>query len=220
MPTDKGIIFDEDLRLKLRSFLGLDLDKAICDMLAFIITNEPTTLYRISKSTSYGISTVYKKARKMLKDGLIKCAYSGEAGCLYEATVKGLLACLSYSCLDDTLVLRKLHLRWHKFVLNGLALVIALLPNALGREDVGMLENNGYVIERVKSFINLRPDDVQKAIIGIRGLRLLRGNGFLLSICDSDIIIVNCMLCEKRCFMTRPNGNCLLSKYALEIIDY
>ncbi len=50
----------------------MDIDDTTRELLAYIIYNEPITLYRISKNTRFAISTVYKKAKRMLQYGLIR----------------------------------------------------------------------------------------------------------------------------------------------------
>ena len=87
-------IIDEKVRRGLRHALIIEIDDTIKDILAYVILHEPVTLYNISKNTRYAISTVYKKAKRMLYYELIKPSLywvdeNGKRRQVYTATVKG-----------------------------------------------------------------------------------------------------------------------------------
>jgi hypothetical protein len=143
--SDFGIKIPEELRVEYRRLINVEYDKTINDILAYIITRGPTTLYRITRDTPHSISSIYKKAKRMVKDYLIRVVGNGNRsnGAVYEVTIKGLLLCLAYNCIDDDLVLNKLRHKWglrnHNF--DNLIKLLMLIPHVVKDSDLRVLES-------------------------------------------------------------------------------
>ena len=136
-------VVDEDSRARLRAILNLEYDEVIAGILSFIISNEPTTLYRVYKQTRFSISTVYKKARKMINLRLIAQASFDGQGALYVSTVKGILACMAYRCLDDEILYERIRIKWRlgSYCAERIPQVVKALAWLLGSEDLNILDD-------------------------------------------------------------------------------
>jgi len=162
------VLVDDKLRLRLRRIIHVEVDDSMIDLLAYIVLHEPITLYRISKNTKYAISTVYKKAKRMMYYGLIRpYAYDVEdcdrEKTIYETTVTGLLLCLAYKCVDDEVVLNRLCHKWQtrSYCCQRLLKTLYVLPALLEIDS-----NNMRVIEEPRALMVMILNNAEK----LRGL--------------------------------------------------
>jgi len=135
----------EELRVKFRRLIGVEYDETMNDILAYIVTKGPTTLYKVSRDTPYSISSIYKKAKRMTKEYLIRAVGNGSRGdsTIYEVTIKGLLLCLAHNCVDDDLVLSRLRHKWglRNYDDDKLIPLLMLIPHIIRDNDLRVLEN-------------------------------------------------------------------------------
>ncbi|WP_243665921.1 hypothetical protein [Vulcanisaeta sp. JCM 16159] len=120
----------ESLRLEFRRLVNVEYDNVVNDILAYVIMRGPITLYRISRETPYSISSIYKKAKYMVKNNLIIAKEVDDklnGRHMYEATVKGLLTCLAYKCLDDDAILNRLKVKWNLRNYDNIRLISILM---------------------------------------------------------------------------------------------
>ncbi len=228
-----------ELREELRNALGVDLDDVMKDLLTHVLLHEPTTLYRISKSTQYAISTVYKKARKMLSLELIRPLNStfwthgnGRVKSLYEITVKGLLTCLAYNCVNDDVVLNRLISKWRirgcPDLFCELVQVVPRLIKLMGPasfvEDVGALLmtilNNAEQLRGIfdegefERLVNLAVDFIIKRVSNVLSpgySTVISNDYFTAMLCnDGRLYVCSCRLCDSKCVGRYANGNCKL----------
>ena len=127
--------YDRDVQLLRQQLLAeMDIDDTIKELLTYIVYNEPTTLYRISKNTRFAISTVYKKAKRMIQYGLIRPLNIDRINnekSAYVLTVKGLLTCLALNCINDKdMVINKICKKWQlrSYCCQRIAGIIRVLP--------------------------------------------------------------------------------------------
>lgn len=200
-------------------------------MLAYFITKGPATLYRLSRDTPYSISTVYKKAKRMVKDCLIKAIDSNGDRSIYDVTVKGLLVCLAHGCVDDELVLIKLRSKWglKGYDVDKLIALLSFIPYVVKYGNEGILDNveslmiilSGITSSMVsigKSvdehvMINAKDASIYFIISNIimNGLSqntkpdIIIGNNFyLVGYCkrENAYYVYMCRLCTKNCLLT------------------
>jgi len=135
----------EELRFEIRRLINIEYDETMNDILAYIVTKGPTTLYKVSRDTPYSISSIYKKAKRMTKEYLIRAVGNGSRGnsTIYEVTIKGLLLCLAHNCVDDDLVLSRLRHRWglRNYDDDKLIPLLMLIPHIIRDYDLRVLEN-------------------------------------------------------------------------------
>ncbi len=229
----------DTLRMELRRVLYVEYDKTINDILAYIIMKGPTTLYRVSRDTPYSISSIYKKAKRMVKDYLIKENESVGDRHTYEVTVKGLLVCLAYNCLDDEIVLNKLCRAWQmrSYCCQRLIELINVLP-ILFRLDPGntkiiedprtlmvlLISNADQLRELInnnlfRNIINIATHYLVSRLflegqVVTKSSILIGNDQFIVNVSlDGDIYVYTCKLCNKQCFALRLptiNTQCLL----------
>ena len=238
--TSNPVLVNDELRLKLRRVINVEVDDQLIDLLAYIVLHEPTTLYRISKNTKYAVSTVYKKAKKMMHYGLIKPHIRRNEGVMhkratYETTVAGLLLCLAYGCVVDDVVLGKLCYKWQlrNYCYQGLLSLIHVLP-VLPELDYRILEEPRALmililnnIDRLRSMLG---NDLFKEVINtavyylmsrlfvdgqiVTKSSLLVGNeNFVVNLSlDGRVYVYVCKLCNKQCVGTylSLNNQCYL----------
>jgi len=234
------VLVSDELRLKLRRVIHVEVDNQLIDLLAYIVLHEPTTLYRISKNTKYAISTVYKKAKKMMHYGLIKPHIHRNEGDLhekvtYETTVAGLLLCLAHRCVDDEIVLNKLCHKWQmrSYCCQRLLNLIHALP-MLPELDYRIIEEPRALMtlilnnaDRLRSMLS---DGLFKEVINtavhylvsrlfmdgqiVTKSSLLVGNeNFVINLSlDGHVYVYVCKLCNKQCIGTylSLNNQCCL----------
>ncbi|MGC8607134.1 MAG: hypothetical protein ACP5GZ_09200 [Vulcanisaeta sp.] len=209
--------------------LNMDVDDTMKELLTYIIYNEPITLYRVSKNTRFAISTVYKKARKMMQYGLIRPLNgygSNNEKYIYESTVKGLLTCLALNCIgDSSIILSKICRKWRlrnyccqRIMKIMKALMIMLnLNNDMIKviEDpktimISILEHRDQLRhflsnDELNDTINIATHYlISRLIIDgniVTKSSLLVGNEkFVVSIdLDGNMYVYMCKLCEKSC---------------------
>ena len=137
--------YDKGIQLLRQQLLTeMDIDDTIRELLTYIVYNEPITLYRISKNTRFAISTVYKKAKRMVQYGLIRPlsinGTNNEKG-VYVLTVKGLLTCLALNCAGDkNVIISKICQKWRlrSYCCQRIISIIHVLP-ILIRVDGGIM---------------------------------------------------------------------------------
>jgi len=231
---DFGIKIPEELRVEYRRLINVEYDKIINDILAYIITRGPTTLYRITRDTPHSISSIYKKAKRMVKDYLIRVVGNGNRsnGAVYEVTIKGLLLCLAYNCVDDDLVLNKLRNKWglRNHNVDNLIQLLMLIPHVVKDGDLRVLEsidtlmimmlsvlmNNQHVggknmnkdvitSMRSTSIYYIVNDIIMNNLSQTRKPDIVIGNdSYLVGYCrlDNTLYVYMCRLCAKNCVMT------------------
>ncbi|GAB6945788.1 hypothetical protein [Vulcanisaeta sp. JCM 14467] len=157
--SDEDLI-PESLRQELRRLVSVDYDDVMNSMLAYIIMRGPVTLYRVSRETPYSISSIYKKAKYMVKNNLILAKESNDrlnGKHVYDVTVKGLLACLAYRCLDDNIVLSKLRIKWNlrNYDNHKLVSILMILPYVVKGESLRLIENiDTLMITTLSALVN------------------------------------------------------------------
>ena len=232
--SDFGIKIPEELRTKFRRLINVEYDKTINDILAYIITRGPTTLYKITRDTPHSISSIYKKAKRMVKDYLIRVVDNGNRsnGAVYEVTIKGLLLCLAYNCVDDDLVLNKLRYKWRlrNYNVDNLIQLLMLIPHVIKDSDLRVLENidalmimmlsvlmnnqhvggknlNRDVITSVRSIsiYYIVNDIIMNNLSQTRKPDIVIGNdSYLVGYrrLDNTLYVYMCRLCAKNCLIT------------------
>ncbi|WP_084019942.1 hypothetical protein [Vulcanisaeta thermophila] len=236
----------ETLRNEIKHIINVDFDKAMNDILAYIILHEPVSLYKITRDTPYGISSVYKKAKRMINDGLIKSSLNhniSDKRCrnLYEATVKGILTCMAYKCLDDEVLLNKLRIKWQlkTFCSQRIVSILKLLPQIIKiSNDSEVIENPRALMVLILTFAsdhahtkNLEMNQVIRdayaaalyyiinRLILDKSLNdevIIGHKDFLIGM-DSNrgrVIIYSCKLCNKNCFLIDGNNGCNILREA------
>ena len=205
------------------------IDDTIKELLTYIVYNEPITLYRISKSTKFAISTVYKKAKRMIQYGLIRpLNIDGDNSerSVYVSTVKGLLTCLALNCVSDrNMVINKICQRWRlrSYCCQRIAGIIRVLPMLISI-DSGIMraldDPKAIMISILEHRDQLRPlinyelfNDIINTAIHYLISRLIIDGGvitkssilvgndkFVINIgLDGDAYIYACRLCGKSC---------------------
>ncbi|MGC9180354.1 MAG: hypothetical protein ACP5GZ_09165 [Vulcanisaeta sp.] len=224
----------ESLRVELRRLVNVEYDNVMSDMLAYIIIRGPVTLYMVSRETPYSISSIYKKAKYMVKNNLLTpMGLNGKSNGkhIYEVTVKGLLTCLAYKCLDDDIVLNKLKIRWNLRNYNNYRLVsiLTVLPYIIKNENLRIIENidtlmitalsalvnntiinnkliDEYTVTNVKntSIYYLVSNIINSMSNNKKPDIILGNNSFLIGYYkNSKILYVYiCRLCDKNCILT------------------
>ena len=232
--TSNADLIPESLRQEFQRLVNVEYDNVINDMLAYIIMKGPVTLYRVSRETPYSISSIYKKAKYMVKNNLILARESNDRSNgkhVYEVTVKGLLTCLAYRCLDDDIVLSKLKAKWNlrNYDNRRLISILTILPYVVKGESLRIIENidtlmittlstlvNGLTIGNkiidettVTNVKNISIYYLINSIISntssIKRPDIILGNNLFLVgyYRDSKMLYIYiCRLCEKNCVLT------------------
>ena len=222
--------YDKAIQLLRRQLLTeMIIDDIIKELLTYIIYNEPITLYRISKSTKFAISTVYKKAKRMIQYGLIKpLNIDGDNSerSMYVSTVKGLLTCLALNCVSDrNMVINKICQRWRlrSYCCQRIAGIIRVLPMLIGI-DSGIMraldDPKAIMISILEHRDQLRPlinyelfNDIINTAIHYLISRLIIDGGIITKssiLIGNDKFVINigldgiayiytCRLCGKSC---------------------
>lgn len=86
------------------------VDQTSTMLLSYFISNGPATIYRAAIDLSLYFSHAYKKVVKLVNEGLLVGEKMGRST-LYDATLKGIIICLAYQCVDEELAYRKLAVR-------------------------------------------------------------------------------------------------------------
>lgn len=234
---------DNEIRRRLRAVINIGGDDIVKDILTYIILNEPITLYKVSKSISYATSTVYKKAKKMLNYGLIRplngSTNHGNMRGTYESTVKGLLACLAYECIDDELIISKLCHKWRMdHYCQEAPKIINVLPIILRRSGVSIVEQpEALMINALNSLSELRGIINEEYIKDIEHIAthyvtnrlLLNDKGAIMLVSGKFVININvnynyayiytCMLCNRHCltkYLMLNDGECYVLRSIIE----
>ncbi|WP_054857107.1 hypothetical protein [Vulcanisaeta sp. JCM 16159] len=242
MLMNRSVINDEHVNtirlLRQRLQTEMDIDDTIKDLLAYIIYNEPVTLYRISKNTRFAISTVYKKARKMIQYGLIRSLSIGEVNSernIYVSTVKGLLTCLALDCVDDEdMIFNKLCQKWHlrSYCCQRVMKIINVLPALISIDGNIMRVIDDprtvmmVILERKDQLKSLIKYDILNDVINmamhylinrliidggiITKSSILIGNDkFVVNIgLDGNAYVYMCRLCGKSCMGMKILSDC------------
>lgn len=230
--TSKSMInhdCDKSIQLLWQQHLAeITNDYVIKELLAYIIYNEPITLYRISRSTRFAISTVYKKAKKMVQYGLIRPLGNDKINnerCVYISTVKGLLTCLALNCINDrSMIINKLCQKWRlrSYCCRRITSIINILPILMNIDDRTMrvlddpkaimiliLEHRDQLRTLISYELFNEAIDVamhyliNKLIVDdvvMKSSALISNDKFVISINPDDTAYVYaCKLCERSC---------------------
>jgi len=175
----------EAIRKSSRSY-----DPIALEILTYIIYYEPVSLYRITRMLPYGISSIYKKAKRLSKDGLIKLIEverpedrRSKSAC--KATVKGIFTCWAYGYLKDNELTSKLMHRWgvNESEMKWMNMILYSLPKIMNPNDVTLLENPLIMIMAAIIFSENNNEnktlqkDMAKYIIGKIGPKAAELNG-------------------------------------------
>ena len=158
--TNGSDLIPESLRQEFRRLVSIEYDNVLNDMLAYIIMRGPVTLYRVSRETPYSISSIYKKAKYMVKNNLVLAKELNDrlnGKHVYEVTVKGLLTCLAYRCLDDNIVLNKLKAKWNlrNYDNHKLISILTIIPYVVKGEGLRIIENiDALMITTLSALVN------------------------------------------------------------------
>ncbi|WP_054844476.1 hypothetical protein [Vulcanisaeta souniana] len=230
MLMNKNYISNGISRLLQKTIVSdMEIDDTIKELLTYIIYNEPITLYRISKNTRFAVSTIYKKAKRMIQYGLIRPLNDDEFGgerCVYVSTVKGLLTCLAINCIDDPgIVISRLCQRWHlkSYCCQRAMKILSVMPVLLGIDSnaLRMIEDPRAIMisileHRDQLRKSLNPDLLDDVIntathylisrliidsdITTKSSLLVGNERFVVNIdINGSAYVYVCKLCEKSC---------------------
>ena len=135
------------LQGSVRSILSAKQDDVALNVLMYVINNEPLSMYRVAKTVPYNFSLTYKKANRLLREGLIRHipSDSRDRRCrrLFESTVKGLLTAWNCGYMDDSEVYECLRKKWHVGVeeLSKFEGVFKLIPDVISDRDAAILQD-------------------------------------------------------------------------------
>ncbi|MGC9170811.1 MAG: ArsR family transcriptional regulator [Thermoproteus sp.] len=93
--------------LKIIERCGLGSDRLMGDILGYIVVNGPATAYRIARDMNIHFAQAYRKVKRLERFRLVR-RIDGRRGDVFEATVRGLVACYYYSCADRRVVAARL----------------------------------------------------------------------------------------------------------------
>ena len=150
------------LRESIRSVLNTKQDDVALNVLMYVINNEPLSMYRVAKTVPYNFSLTYKKANRLLREGLIRHipSDSRDRRCrrLFESTVKGLLTAWNCGYMDDSEVYECLRKKWHVGIeeLSKFENVFKLIPDAISDKDTAVLQDLSVLAAAVTAYENCR----------------------------------------------------------------
>jgi hypothetical protein len=228
----------EAIRKSSRSY-----DPITLEILTYIIYYEPVSLYRITRMLPYGISSIYKKAKRLSKDGLIKLIEverpedrRSKSAC--KATVKGIFTCWAYGCLTDDELTSRLMRRWgvDESEMKWMNRILYSLPKIMNPNDVTLLENPLIMIMVAMIFSENNNDsktlqkDMAKYIIGKIGPKAAELNGddiiigtkkyFMgLNFSENLVHIYMCTGCYKFCSMLTVPPDKLNCEYLIKAVE-
>ncbi|MEM0096975.1 MAG: hypothetical protein QXH93_05170 [Conexivisphaerales archaeon] len=163
--------FFKEIKNSMHELVSIEFDKAMLDILAYVVINEPASLYRATRESPYSISLVYKKAKKMVSLGIIR-PVSGDISSdkrskrLYISTVRGLLVCISFNCIDKETFISRISSRWNLKTRNDLYKllpVFRLLPYVITQNDVTVLEDPNLLMLNIldnRQYEGIKPINV------------------------------------------------------------
>lgn len=152
------------LRSSVKSILCTKQDDVALNILMYIISNEPVSVYRVAKTVPYNFSLTYKKANRLLREGLIRpipAVDSKDRRCrrLFESTVKGLLTGWNLGYMDDRELLESLMKKWGigSEGLSKLEYVFNSLPRIVSEKDTAILQDLPALAAAVADSADARP---------------------------------------------------------------
>ena len=93
--------------LKIVERCGFGSDAMMKDILGYIVSKGPATAYRVARDMNVHFAQVYRKIERLEKFKLVR-RMDGRRGNVFEATVRGLVACYYYRCADRRIVAARL----------------------------------------------------------------------------------------------------------------
>lgn len=136
------------LRDSVGAILGSKHDDVALNVLMYVINNEPVSMYRVAKVVPYNSSLTYKKANKLLREGLLRQIPVNDPKdhrCrrLFESTVKGLLTGWNLGYMDDNELLGPLRRKWDIGIeeLSKFDAVFRLMPSVATERDTAVFED-------------------------------------------------------------------------------
>lgn len=151
------------LQSSVRSILGGKQDDVALNILMYVINNEPVSVYRVAKTVPYNFSLTYKKANKLLREGLVRqipAADSKDHRCrrLFESTVKGLLTAWNQGYMEDREVYESLKKKWSIGAedLSKLDHVFKLLPSMVSGGDTAIFQDLFLLAAAASDYENCR----------------------------------------------------------------
>ena len=162
------------LRNAVRAIFNAKYDDVALNILGYVINNEPVSIYRVAKTVPYTFSLTYKKANRLIHEGLVRQVPAGEVKdrrCrrLVESTVKGLLTSWNLGYMDDRELLESLGRKWgvdagHFPKLDRL---FKVLPAVASEEDTAVFQDLWVLAAAVAAYEDnrlaqedaLRPDE-------------------------------------------------------------
>lgn len=151
------------LLTSVRSIFKTKQDDSSLNILMYVINNEPVSIYRVAKTVPYNISLTYKKANKLLSEGLVRqvpVVDSKDHRCkrLFESTVKGLLTAWNLGYMEDRNVYESLMKKWKIGAedLSKLGRVFKLLPSVISDKDTAVLQDLSVLTAAASAFESCR----------------------------------------------------------------
>lgn len=219
------------LRDSVKAVLHTKQDDVTLNILMYVIYNEPVSIYRVAKAVPYYTSLTYKKANRLLRDGLIRQAPAGASKdhrCrrLFESTVKGLLVGWDLGYLDDSEIYRCLKSKWaigdEEF--SKLRHVFKLIPGIVSARDTAVLQDTFVLAAAATAYESCKPKSTagtlleqdegkkyaSRYVLGKALRRLPRGRTVAFSsdkyaisyeLDKGRTYVYECALCDRKCSM-------------------
>lgn len=233
------------LRSAVHAIFNAKYDDVSLNILGYVINNEPVSVYRVAKTVPYTFSLTYKKANRLMREGLVRQVSVGDVKdrrCrrLVESTVKGLLTSWNLGYMDDRELLESLRRKWGVGVdhFPKLDRVFKLLPTVASEKDTAVFQNLWVLAAAVAAYDESRPvqEDTakyaSKYALAKALKKVCRGKTVLFASDDYAIsyepewgrtYIYNCALCDRDCAMMEVSPrtpkcdtlNDLLSSFSL-----
>ena len=152
------------LRNAVHSIFNAKYDDVALNILGYVINNEPVSIYRVAKTVPYTFSLTYKKANKMIQEGLVRRVPASDAKDhrsrrLVESTVKGLLTSWNLGYMDDRELRESRGRKWgvdaDRF--PKLDRVFKLLPTVASERDTAVFQDLWVLAAAVAAYDESRP---------------------------------------------------------------
>lgn len=165
------------LRNAVHVIFSAKYDDVALNILAYVINNEPVSIYRVAKTVPYTFSLTYKKANRLIHEGLVRPGPASEIKdrrCrrLVESTVKGLLTSWNLGYMDDRELLESLGRKWGVDAdhFPKLDRFFRLLPAVASEKDTAVFQDLWVLAAAVAAYEGSRParEDVRRSDEGLQ----------------------------------------------------
>ncbi len=130
------------------------LDDSANNIVAYVVSNGPVTMYRVARDLNLHFSHAYRKSKKLEDSGLLT-SIRGPRSSLYDATVRGLLYAYVAKLASREIILKKLRvvLGLHLFSLEEVESFIKFFLTVANKEaPVGSLAPMvSYILDKCGS---------------------------------------------------------------------